>query len=316
MYAHPGGGWQVSFSFSFSDLVSPAAVHARLDLLAVFLGGDAGDLLEGAQEVGVVPEAAEEGDVAEGEGLEQLLLGQHDPAVEDVVVQAVMGIAHEVVGQGRYADAALGGQGRQGQGLGEVLVHVHQHVVHPRASGCGRLPRGGVFHRLQHDAEEGQYIRQVREAVIGRAGAAVVHQLPEEIAALLRFFLPQRIHPAVGPVRRIPQQGGQVHQAAADPVQEFRRAIQVRPLILRHAVLPQEAVHPERGDDHQLVRLHPVHGIVHAEMPRAADVQVDLIEIMAVEPVVARALRQAVVSLVVAPAVAHGAIAEVGELFL
>ena len=71
-----------------------------LNLLSVFLRGDPHDFFESTEKVGIVAESAEERYITEGNRFEQLLLGQHDTPVKDVVVNAVVRIAHEFMGEG------------------------------------------------------------------------------------------------------------------------------------------------------------------------------------------------------------------------
>ena len=128
------------------------------DLGTILTGGNAGEFFEGTKEVGIVTEAAEIGDLAEGQGLKELLLGQDDTAVKDIVIDAVMDIAHELMGQGRDADAETIRHAFQGKRLRIVFIYIDKHLMHHRICRDGGKLRRVALHGFQNDPKEGKNI--------------------------------------------------------------------------------------------------------------------------------------------------------------
>ena len=76
-----------------------------LDLGAILTGGNTGEFFEGTKEIGIVAEAAEIRNLGKGFLFKELFPGEHDTAVNDVVIDAVMDIMHKLMGKSRDADA-------------------------------------------------------------------------------------------------------------------------------------------------------------------------------------------------------------------
>ena len=76
-----------------------------LDLGAILTGGNTGEFFEGTKEIGIVAEAAEIRNLCKSFVFKELFPGEHDTAVNDVVIDAVMDIMHKIMGKGRDADA-------------------------------------------------------------------------------------------------------------------------------------------------------------------------------------------------------------------
>ncbi len=135
------------------------------DLGTILTGGNTGEFFEGTKEIRIIAEAAEIGDLTEGQGLKELLLGQDNTAVKDIVINAVVNIAHELMGKGGDADTKVFGKAFQGQRLHIMLIDIDKDLVHHRIrSDSGKLGRGNT-HGIEDNAEEGKDIGEVPETV-------------------------------------------------------------------------------------------------------------------------------------------------------
>ena len=84
------------------------------DLGTILTGGNPGEFFEGTKEIGIVAEAAEIRNLGKRFLFKELFPGEHDTAVNDVVIDAVMDIMHELMGKGRDADAEHIGENLEG----------------------------------------------------------------------------------------------------------------------------------------------------------------------------------------------------------
>ena len=284
------------------------------DLGTILTGRNAGEFFEGTQEIGIVAEAAEIGDLAEGQGLKELLLGQDDTAVKDIVIDAVMDIAHELMGQGGDADAEGFGKAFQGQRLHIVLIDIDKDLMHHRVRrDSGKLGRG-TAQGIQDDAEQGKDIGEIPETVHRSIILTVFHDGGHVVHAFIRNLAFQGIDEAALTLCALGEELDQVNLAAADSGQEIRGAIEVSPFIAGQGLLTHEAVHVERRDDDELIRLEHIDFVVYAKLAGTADMEIDLIKVMTVETVVLTIEGDTVEAFIITASMAHGTITEVGYL--
>ena len=85
-----------------------------LELRAILTGRNTGEFFEGTKEIGIVAEAAEIRNLSKGFLFKELFPGEHDTAVNDVVIDAVMDLMHELMGKGRDADTEHIGENFKG----------------------------------------------------------------------------------------------------------------------------------------------------------------------------------------------------------
>jgi len=192
------------------------------DLGTILTGRNPGEFFEGTKEVGIVAEAAEIGDLTEGQGLKELLLGEDDTAVKDIVIDAVMDIAHELMGQGGDADAEGFGKAFQGQGLHIVLVDIDKNLVHHRVRRDGGKLGRGTAQGVQDDAEQGKDIGEIPETVHRSIILTVFHDGGHVVHAFVRNLAFQGIDEAALALCALREELDQVDLAASDGSQEIR----------------------------------------------------------------------------------------------
>ena len=191
------------------------------DLGTILTGRNAGEFFEGTQEVGIVAEAAEIGDLAEGQGLKELLLGQDDAAVKDIVINAVMDIAHELMGQSRDADAEGFGKTFQSQGLHIVLIDIDKDLMHHRVRRDGGKLGRGTAQGIQDDAEQGKDIGEIPETVHRSIILTVFHDGGHVVHAFIGNLTFQGIDEAALALCALGEELDQVDLAAAYSSQEI-----------------------------------------------------------------------------------------------
>ena len=129
-------------NISFTSIISSYIAESQLqgfcfglmglELGAIITGGNTGEFFEGTKEIGIVAEAAEISNFAQGNVLKEFFPGEHDTAVNDVVIDAVMDIMHEFVRKGRDTDTEKLGESIKGQRLCKMLIDINQHLMHQR----------------------------------------------------------------------------------------------------------------------------------------------------------------------------------------
>ena len=145
---------------------------SRLVFLGVPAGRDAGEVAEGADEVGVVGETGALTGLLDADALLQELAGPENTAVDDIFHDGEPGGRLENAAQVVFADIEAAGDLIQGEGLGEVVPDIVQDGGHPKKilvadglAGGGGVEGGGhpeqqieQSHRLPHITAEGTVI--------------------------------------------------------------------------------------------------------------------------------------------------------------
>lgn len=279
----------------FMRLLGELQLHAGVDflpfilseLLAILTGGHADDFAEGAEEIGIIIEAALIGDIVEGGGTQHLLAGEHDPAIEHVIIDAAVGEADELMGKIGHADTEGAGEIFDADGLGVVIIYVGKNFLDDAAAeGRLALDGGGSAHSA---AEEGHDIHHegiILKTVIGVVFKGLISLVFADFAnagdKLLRILGSELIGAdftgGLGTKKLI-----KVDLAATQDPDDLRGEIEIGSLVIMHLGGAGETVHGEGRKDEDLVRLEEKEPVIHAHVFAAADVNVKLKIIMAVE---------------------------------
>ena len=186
------------------------------------------------------------------------------------------------MGQPGDADAKGPGQILDADRLGIVIVDIRQDLLQDAAA------EGFPLHRIRPAHGPAEEIQQIdHQRVIPKTVENIV------FTGLILLNLPDPGNETLGirlaelPGADAPGSAGaevliEVNLLTAQDAHDFRREIQVCPLIVMHLIGAGQAVHTERQQDKHLVRLERKKLIVHAHKFPAVQVDIQLIIIMAV----------------------------------
>ena len=201
------------------------------------------------------------------------------------------------------ADPELLGQLLRLERLGVVAVDVGQHflddAVGQDVAGDGMGLAQGLA-QLGEDFDQVAAFAEVFQRVVP-AGRVQAADQPDAVLGVLRQDL-EGVLP-LGSVGA--EEGIQVDLPAAQHAEHVRRQVQVAAAVVPDVGGGGQAMHAEGRDDEDLVRLEQVHVVVQAEVLPAVDVDVKLVEIMAV---ILRVVHPFVIGILglVLPAAGHG----------
>ncbi len=201
-----------------------------MQLSSVLIGGNAHQLVEHPEKIGIIIEAALIGNGIQGGIGADHFLGQHHPAIEDIIIHAAVGVFHKFVGEVGGADVELLGQIRNFQWLGVVGIDVSEHFLHDAVGNNGAGQRFGMVNDAANAADDA--LSQGIALKPGHGGGFLLHllQLADQGEAFPGFF-PCELK-AVEPTGRVgAEKLVQVNLAAAQHIQCFQRDVQIRPFI-------------------------------------------------------------------------------------
>ena len=144
---------------------------AGLVLLGVAAGGDAGEVAEGADEMGVVGKTGALPRLLHTDPLLQQLPGPQHPAVDDILHDGKAGGRLENAAEVVFADIELAGDLVQGEGVGQVVPDIVQNGGHTQKvlvsdglAGSGGVQGGG--HIDQQVQQSGHLVDVAAEGAI------------------------------------------------------------------------------------------------------------------------------------------------------
>ena len=201
------------------------------------------------------------------------------------------------------ADPELLGQLLRLQRLGVVAVDVGQHFLDDAVGQDIAGDGMGLAQRLTQLGEDFDQVAAFAEVFqrVVPAGRIQAADQPDAVLGVLGQKL-EGVLP-LGSVGA--EEGIQVDLPAAQHAEHVRRQVQVAAAVVPDVGGGGQAVHAEGRDDEDLVRLEQVHVVVQAEVLPAVDVDVELVEVVAmvlrvVHPFIIRKLG------LVFPAIGHG----------
>ena len=275
--------------------------------LAVGRGRHAHHFAEDPQKAGIVIESAVVRHFVQRLVRVHHGLGQQHPAVEHIVIHAAAGVLHKLVGEEGHAHSKLARQGVQLQRLGVMIVDVGQDLMHGLVHHDGLHHFLGALHGAANDLQEVQKLGIVGELTHRGTGAQVGLQFLDQLLAGQRVLLRHgELQLAAGVV--LAEEVLQVQVTAATVAQHGRGDVEEGALVIHRRTVADQAVHAKRRHHHQLIGLQGVHVVVQAVEPGTADVDIQLVEVMAVEVAQIPLCMIRIAGIIVMTVVCHGGI--------
>ena len=252
------------------------------ELVPVGPGRHPDNMAEGTQKIGIIVEAALEGNGVQAFLSQHPLTGKHDPAVDHVFINAAVRKAGKLVGKIGGADVEHPGETGNVDGLRVMGVDIQQHILNQAVGQTlafhgRRLPHGiaDQLKRLHHPGA----VPETAELIRGHP--ALLLDLPETGDEPAGGLAAQLIGIAAGGGVGT-EVGDQIDLAAAETLKHFRGNVQEGPIVVLHFLPAVQPVHEEGRKNKNLIRAQGVQMIVHAHELAAVQMQVEFKIVVAV----------------------------------
>lgn len=253
-----------------------------IQLFAVLIGGNAHQPMEHAQEIGIIIKAALIGNGIEGGIGADHFLGQHHPAIENIIIDAAVCVFHKFVGKIGSTDVKLLCKIRYFNGLGIIAVDIRQHFLHDAIGNDGAGEGFGMIDDGTDPADDALHQGIALEAIHGTGGLLHLLKGADEMEAFLCFF-PGELEAVKAPGGIGTEKLIQINLAAAQHIQRFQGKVQIGPFIAFQFPCAGKAVHAKGRNDKKLIGFQQIHIVIQAKILAAVDVNINLVKIMAMK---------------------------------